>query len=901
MSQRTLAFRIFGHGVVAGRLPVASVAVSGSIATLTFGVTSAVNWSTRAWSFVLVRGCGPFVPDGRYPVTGGSTAVVSIVAPGATPGSPSAGLVALDDCYTFCERIPSGVGSDTATRWAPWIIDASNTVGSRMNIVGGVAESEGLTMSIAYASTAAVSGLCRSVPTPLFTTSGVALALAQQMVRELVTESPDAMETGIPVASWTLLDADVAEDTGQIWIDAECVRVDGIPATGELDVTRGVLGTRISGHSIGVPLSVGIPSPVGRQCELTVYDSDTDPGSVVYRLTGEITGRAMDTGATAIRLEISTDSIRPKVKRPGVASQGGAQYVRRAYGEHSVLILQANPDSYWSWCEFGSIAVRIRRRLDWDPVPEIDGTAALGFTLCAYEMPQGLVERCVVISDPDVSRDDAARLLGAGRYYAENDGGFFPPDYLPASVGSAALDVSRDGSWWTRTGGGWRTDGSGLYDLHEPRPIHIVELPGVHAAAIEDPIFQNVTPGISIDFRAAIAATSAARQILISTGGSIDGLGGPSGADDLLPAELSCAIDPDLVVVRYITAESVLGRVVLRLDEDSLADAMTDQVLKPGAITLTQTSEGLTALVSITTLTRPNVTASLSDADILSDPGQPPDIEGPTDAVDQLITSYTIKLTTIADADVLNSSARTRTEVYAGAATFTAGGGSYGVAGITVDLTAWDDSTGLAASFVQQSFGVLRQELSVTVLDNAEIQPGAVLSVNFPQIPGPDGLRGFVGLALVLSRVTEIRNGTARVRMLLLSAPAYGIRAWAPGLPVHTPASATSFTLDTSENIHLPATSTTGAELLGPAFTAGDKVDIYTENMTLRSTTTPGTVATYNDTTGAMTLSVAASDGSPVVPVASDIVTLALKSQQPGGSRAADDFAYLDTGSWGAS
>jgi hypothetical protein len=118
---------------------------------------------------------------------------------------------------------------------------------------------------------------------------------------------------------------------------------------------------------------------------------------------------------------------------------------------------------------------------------------------------------------------------------------------------------------------------------------------------------------------------------------------------------------------------------------------------------------------------------------------------------------------------------------------------------------------------------------------------------------------------------------------------------------VHTPASATSFTLDTSENIHLPATSTTGAELLGPAFTAGDKVDIYTENMTLRSTTTPGTVATYNDTTGAMTLSVAASDGSPVVPVASDIVTLALKSQQPGGSRAADDFAYLDTGSWGAS
>jgi hypothetical protein len=70
----------------------------------------------------------------------------------------------------------------------------------------------------------------------------------------------------------------------------------------------------------------------------------------------------MDTGATAIRLEISTDSIRPQVKRPAVASQNGAQYVRGGDGRHVVNILQANPDSYWSWCEFGSIAVRIRRR-----------------------------------------------------------------------------------------------------------------------------------------------------------------------------------------------------------------------------------------------------------------------------------------------------------------------------------------------------------------------------------------------------------------------------------------------------------------------------------------------------------------------------------------------------------
>jgi hypothetical protein len=72
-----------------------------------------------------------------------------------------------------------------------------------------------------------------------------------------------------------------------------------------------------------------------------------------------------------------------------------------------------------------------------------------------------------------------------------------------------------------------------------------------------------------------------------------------------------------------------------------------------------------------------------------------------------------------------------------------------------------------------------------------------------------------------------------------------------------------------------------GADFASDAtsFSDGSKIDIYTENWSLRSTATPGTVSSTSGNT--MTLSVAAaSGGGDVTPNVGDKVTLSAESSQ---------------------
>jgi hypothetical protein len=890
---KTLAFRIFGHGVIGEALTVTTVTAASSTVTLTLSPASAVNWSTRAWSFVVVSGCSPRLADGRYIVTGGSTTAITLVATG-TAGAVT-GNVWLDDCYTFAERLPVGIGSDTATRWSLSLRDATNSIGSTIDPVGGVAESDGLTIELAYSSHAAVTGLCRAVPLPVFESTGAALLLAARLPRASTLAA-----TGTPGDSGFDAAVPTLTDGSQLWLDNECLQLVTDTGPGEIQIRRGVLGTGIAGHAFGIPLSVGIPSAIGRECEVVVYEND-DPASVSFRIVGELTDNRMAQGATVIQLEVTTDLIRPVAQRPATDALTSATYIRRPDGTHTVSILQSNPDSYWSWCEFGPIAVRIRHRTDLDTADALDSPSSLGFVSCVYELPPGLTFSGVVISDPGISREDAARLLGNQVYSRP---GQIRPGSTEVSATSGALDVQRDDSWWTNTDGTWRTDGRGLYELHTPIPVHVVESAGVHADGITDPLFLDVQPGISPDaVTQSVLATIAATQVLISTGGSADGLGGAHGANDLLPAELACGIPSGRVAAINVTSDSALGRVVLRATEESIAESLTSQVLRPAALSLAQASDGSIRIVNIATLAQPLVAIQITDADIYSDPGSAPDIEGPSDSTDFLVQSYVVRKTTLRNADIDDEESRTINEFFAGSAGFTAGNGSYGrVKGRMESVTVWgSNAPQVAAQFIQQTYGVMRKEVTLTTGPQTGLEAGAIIVVSLDNIPGEDGTRGFTGLAIILSRITELRNTTVRVRLLLIGTSPNGTTSWAPGLPVDAVTDAESFTLDTSENIHLrPFTEAAGApRMQGPAFNTGDKVNIYTGNLSLRSTSAPGTVSGYDDTTGVMTLSTAATDGGgDVIPDPGDIVTLAAFSTQPGNSRAKDDFAYFGEVRW---
>ena len=255
-----------------------------------------------------------------------------------------------------------------------------------------------------------------------------------------------------------------------------------------------------------------------------------------------------------------------------------------------------------------------------------------------------------------------------------------------------------------------------------------------------------------------------------------------------------------------------------------------------------------------------------------------PEIDGPEYATDEVVSRIEVTEVSAIAAEFLDADGRTRTF------TFPGGGTTYGdtAAPATVAVKqplGWR----LPLASAARTYGRLRHRVTVPVYgDAAQAEPGTVVPVSLSQIPGADGSRGFTGVAAVLERRYDRFSGLVRVTLLLDPLDVSTLIAWAPGGTVTAVTSETSFTLSLAAHI-----ATEGPALFG----VGDKVNVYTQNLTIRSGTTPGTVATWDDDTGVMTLSVAASDGSDVLPVAGDVVTLAPYTLQPADTQ--DRWAWL--------
>jgi len=474
-----------------------------------------------------------------------------------------------------------------------------------------------------------------------------------------------------------------------------------------------------------------------------------------------------------------------------------------------------------------------------------------------------------------------------------NEGLIAEDDVLSAGFGKFA-QLKEEGTLWARPDGKWIKSSSGLFYKYPPRPIHIVEPPGAHKFAIQDAQFLLVERSLPNPVLAGnLDPGEVILQVFTSTGGTATGDGGQNGAYDLLPAELGMGIPLSRISTSKLARAVVdtVDLVVLDPADKSIADQITKQVLEPAAIGICQSTAG-GVIVSGVVSDFSNLPTLITDDSIYCEGENPPQVDGPEAAVGWLVSSFVTEVHEIIAPAYFEPESRKAIYLESNGAGITAGGSLYGRtlgSSIKTELASYSPDTAdrLVPGAVIATYGTLRQRLVIPVIGPAELlECGDVVGVTLTQVPGVNGQRGFNGAALVTDRKYDRQSGLISLGLLLFDGvPPF--RSWAPGGDVTFVADEADFTL--SLVTHIPA----AAQKID-AFRVGDLVNIYDANYVLRSTNAPGVVATWDEATGDMTLSTAATDGSgDVLPVLGDIVVLAPVSVQT--TVAADLFAYQNT------
>lgn len=884
------ALRIFGHGEIGTPISIVSVVNTGTAAEITHAATSA--FADSEWSYVVVRDCDE-IPDGRYPILSATSTVLRIAVIGASTGASGTGSVALDDCYVFCNAIPDGVGTATAARWFDCMAEngLSASIGAAIVPTGGIAKADGASMTLVYRQDAPVAALVRQTPTPVVTSDADVLRLRSSVVSVTST----SISVGLPDA------ADPASFTAPLLatIDGEAIGVQANPSTGTLTVTRGLLGTRATGHAVGAPLFAGMASAMGRDCTITLYRDPTSPTDIVTEFRAQIVNPRSANGITAIEISLATDLIVPVV--PTSAENGLARciYAGVIDGDHIAYIAQTDPASVWSWLRFGDVAVRIRRAASLDIEDGTDQTT-LGYRLCAYQLPNGLSQYNVVPATPSISTDDGTRFIGvAGNFIRQQtfqiiNGEIEQGAYqITGSRVRSNSQVAVDDSWWARPDGRWREDGAGLYDTAIPRPCHIFEPPGVHKARIADAIFLAVRSTLPDPaFGLTTDPVDILLQVLTSTGGTATGDGGQNGAYDLLPSEIGVGV-PLTQIDTTGTLRAPFGPLdftVIDPEDGAIADQISRQVLELCGLVVCQ---GATGGIVVTSTARvfDGGGVAITDDDLYCEGESPPAVTGPEPASDLLVSTIVANVVRVDLLEVFPVDLRTRRSTFTNGGNYTAGGGLYGRTQArpkVLTIAAVTNAEFPALDVISKTYGTLRQQITIPVIGPAEsTECGAIVSLTLTQAPGADGTRGFDGLAIVIDRKYDLASGVISLSLLMFDDALTGVRAWAPGGDVSAVTSATEFVLET--DTHLDPD-----DLNVVTFRAGDRVDVFDANYTLRSTAAPGIVDTWDEATGAMTLSTAATDGGgDVTPIVTDIVVLSAVSNQV--TDAADLFTYMNS------
>jgi hypothetical protein len=262
--------------------------------------------------------------DGFYTLTnvasaGGNTRVSIAGDPSkfSLSAGANSGNMRVEDHYKICNRIPDFVtGTNARSRWLVNLVDITPTLSSEVNVRGGVAKIDGLTITHNYI----FAGLDKVRFNILNQDDNIRTQIRIYSDPDQTTNIQ--VERGIPyMASYN--NPDTAPTLGlyePTWWGSECIRVDS--ATGSdpylLTMTRGLLRTDRGVHPYGQLFFDGMTTPFGKTAEVLLgVDGTSIYDDFNKILIGPVTDIGYDDGVIAQTLEISSDLMKAIRKSAG--------------------------------------------------------------------------------------------------------------------------------------------------------------------------------------------------------------------------------------------------------------------------------------------------------------------------------------------------------------------------------------------------------------------------------------------------------------------------------------------------------------------------------------------------------------------------------------------------------
>ena len=326
---------------------------------------------------------------------------------------PSNALVRLEDNFKFCTDIPSWIplSAESRSRWLPVMSkDMDFSVGQRIDIKGGIASVDGITIPLVYAQNfQGNNGLQRFfredaevyiientfplAPSNEYPLTAYDYIEPQDSQIKILDQTAVPFYTGnipVPMDSrpnypWTTNDLnDLTLDLQEpIFIDAEAVIIDTLVSSvvdpaGNGDVNtyelaRGIDSTRQAYHYRYSVLYDGMPFAIGQTVKLWEVDSFNSPLLQNWNLSyvGLLENIKFDGGLAAFSLEISSNlwtqrvnSTNDKDSSKIIRLNKPTSISRRFFSRF--FVTQINPADNFRWIKIGKICVPMRKAINFD-------------------------------------------------------------------------------------------------------------------------------------------------------------------------------------------------------------------------------------------------------------------------------------------------------------------------------------------------------------------------------------------------------------------------------------------------------------------------------------------------------------------------------------------------------
>lgn len=423
ITQRDLYMRVLGHGKLSIRQFCSVQSSTIGEATLEFVSNPEYLEGWEGAQVYIGLSEYPQVPLGYYTLvsvdSGANEAVIrgSKITAGAVPGDSIS--IRVQDFYKISTGIPDFVTGDLArSMWIPVVSDATTTIGQKVDLIGGISTSDGVTISAAYTDVVGFREIVRLTPEVLTSeadanipiyTSASALPSADSISinAAVVAESvPGSVYDGVP-----------------LWLgNAEAIQIisDGIPTTPSIE--RGVLGTgywsyydgdaQTAKNGVWVPSSTllhhGLPSGIGARVEILRYGYGSmsyDDHKVIYY--GLLDGITFDQNINVVNFELSSSILTGY--QSTLSSKFGSSVTINpdgVPGTNGVLLptatlYQSVDGPAWKWIKLGDACLKMRNQ---------DLTVPVSITVGDLNPSTGLVEATYPV-DKIVAYVDSAGVI----------------------------------------------------------------------------------------------------------------------------------------------------------------------------------------------------------------------------------------------------------------------------------------------------------------------------------------------------------------------------------------------------------------------------------------------------------------------------------------------------------